>query len=45
MIKKDYVKPTIMVEPLCLETLMTIHSFHAPVYGFEEGGELPDSED
>lgn len=45
MIKKDYVKPTITVEPLCLETLMTVQSFYTPVYGFEVGGELPESED
>ena len=45
MAKKNYVKPTIAVEPLCLETLMTVQSYHALVYDFEEGGEMPDSED
>lgn len=45
MNKKDYVKPVVHVEPLYEETFMLNDSFRAPVYNYEEGGELPDSED
>lgn len=45
MKKKDYVKPSMHVEPLYEETFMLNDSFRAAVYGFEDGGELPDSED
>ncbi len=45
MNKKDYVKPVVHVEPLCEETFLVVDSFKAPVYNFDEGGELPDSED
>ncbi len=45
MKKTDYVKPVVHVEPLYEETFMFNDSFRAPVYNYEEGGELPDSED
>lgn len=45
MNKKDYVKPVIHVEPLYEEAFLVIDSFKAPVYNFDEGGELPDSDD
>ena len=45
MKKKDYVSPMVIVEPLLGEFFMVNDSMHPGIYGFEDGGELPDSED